>query len=875
MKKFLSLVLALVMTMSLVTISAGAKDYTDAADINYAEAVDVMSELKVIDGYADGSFNPDATLTRGAAAKIICNLILGPTTAAALKADSAVFPDVPADHTFAGYIAYCAQQGIISGYADGTFKPANGLTGYAFMKMLLGALGYDQNTEGYVGANYSVQVAKQALAIGLDDGNDNFDGTKIVTREEALLYAFNTLKANMVEYTAKTEVTTGNSVVTISGGRREVENKKTDYTPKDANDDVMQFVEKYFAKVTVESSTDAFGRWTNKWEKNGKKIGEYVKTPAALYHADVNQKTVYADLDLEGNGTDFTVMIDGKENVADADFTATKKGTAKLSTAKVDGDKQIIGNGSDIYVYYNEDTGAADIVVINTFLAKVADDYDEKDEELDITVINTDDTIAGVKYTNWDGETLLSDDWADLDEYAKDDYVLVTIADGVVKSLKKAEPVSATVTEYVHSETVTAGGDEYKYSAASLHTEDDGDDYKFNLKEAYDLYLDEEGNVLYAKGAKATDKYVYVEEFSAHSTSKRAAVDAYSYFLDGTVAEIKVTKIGDVDVTAADFTAEQPEATYNAGWYTYTVKNDKYTLTWVDDQIANNPGADTVVTNYKDQHTLINMGTVAPAARMAEPVKVEFDGNSKTTFLVVDKDGEVKVYTGIRNVPEIKAAADTEISTHFKSVYAQNVIIFLGAGKAGSADASDDVIFLLELGKQGNDTDDDEYYKYTALKNGEKTTIKVDKQVFIDNDEFVTADALLLDVIYTGKNYVSGAYIVEADPDLVKLERDDVTYDTLGSNEVEYEGDVLEFAGADSGETDYFMAESYKIYVIDGKDYDVYNMYQLNREAAKYDADIAEGVDPADAKGINLTGAEIYGILNADNEDTALYIDLA
>ena len=109
MKKFLSLVLALVMTMSLVTISAGAKDYTDASEINYAEAVDVMSELKVIDGYADGSFNPDATLTRGAAAKIICNLILGPTTAAALKADSAVFPDVPADHTFAGYIAYCAQ----------------------------------------------------------------------------------------------------------------------------------------------------------------------------------------------------------------------------------------------------------------------------------------------------------------------------------------------------------------------------------------------------------------------------------------------------------------------------------------------------------------------------------------------------------------------------------------------------------------------------------------------------------------------------------------------------------------------------------------------------------------------------------------------
>ena len=105
MKKFLSLVLALIMTMSLVTISAGA-DFTDAADITYTEAVEVMTTLKVVDGDTDGSFRPTDTLTRGAAAKIICNLILGPTTAAALKADTAPYPDVAANSTFAGYIAY-------------------------------------------------------------------------------------------------------------------------------------------------------------------------------------------------------------------------------------------------------------------------------------------------------------------------------------------------------------------------------------------------------------------------------------------------------------------------------------------------------------------------------------------------------------------------------------------------------------------------------------------------------------------------------------------------------------------------------------------------------------------------------------------------
>ena len=172
MKKFLSLVLALVMTMSLVTISAGAKDFTDDSKITYEEAVDVISAVGVVDGYTDGSFNPTTQLTRGAAAKIICHLILGPTTASALSADAAPFSDVPTTNEFAGYIAYCSQQGIINGYNDGTFRPAAPLTGYAFLKMLLGALGYDGEVEGFTGPNWSIQVGKLALGIGLTKGSN-------------------------------------------------------------------------------------------------------------------------------------------------------------------------------------------------------------------------------------------------------------------------------------------------------------------------------------------------------------------------------------------------------------------------------------------------------------------------------------------------------------------------------------------------------------------------------------------------------------------------------------------------------------------------------------------------------------------------------
>ena len=318
MKKFLSLVLALVMTMSLVTVSAGAKDFTDGSKIQYNEAVDVMSAVKVIDGYPDGSFNPSTTLTRGAAAKIICNLILGPTTASALVADAAPYKDVPTNHTFAGYIAYCQKTGIISGYADGTFKPANSLTGYAFMKMLLGALGYKAEQEGYTGANWSIQVAKRALNIGLaDDLVGDFNGVKAVTREEACLYAFNTLKATMVEYDKNSTVTVGNITIKEQSDAKEMANTAKTETIKD--DNKMQFAEKYFTDLKLNSNAhDDFARPANQWKVKAEEIGTYSLTPDATYTAKAKVSEIYKDLGLGSTvkKADVTVYVDGVEDAS-------------------------------------------------------------------------------------------------------------------------------------------------------------------------------------------------------------------------------------------------------------------------------------------------------------------------------------------------------------------------------------------------------------------------------------------------------------------------------------------------------------------------------------------------------------------------------
>lgn len=333
MKKFLSLVLAMAMVLSLFTMTtvASAQDFTDDSSITYNEAIDVITAIGVVDGYTDGSFKPQETLTRGAAAKIITNMILGPSTASALTATTAPFRDVPANHTFAAYIAYCAQNGIISGYGDGTFAPGGTLTGYAFLKMLLGALGYDSTIEHFTGANWSINVAKLADGIGLtNDLVDGFSGTAAVNREVACLFAFNTLKADLVEYDSKVTANVNGTEVVVGGtGKAHSVTTNTQATAQNnwnivnegnqLNDQgagymynaIVQFGERYFPRLVrndgkfywnasydTNANTDDLGRPANTWVYKGENIGTYVETPDVTYNGSVKIYEIYNDLGM-------------------------------------------------------------------------------------------------------------------------------------------------------------------------------------------------------------------------------------------------------------------------------------------------------------------------------------------------------------------------------------------------------------------------------------------------------------------------------------------------------------------------------------------------------------------------------------------------
>ena len=281
MKKLLALVLALVMTLGLATVGANAATYSDADSISYKEAVDVMSAIGVFDGQ-DGKFNPTGTLTREQGAKIIAYMILGKTAADAMSTASAPFDDVAADRWSAGSIAYCVSEGIIGGVGNNKFNPEGPLTGYAFAKMLLCALGYNAKQEGFNNNEWQINTAKLARTAGLMDDLSSLVMSQGITREQACQMALNTEQATMVEYAGGIDVSTSDGTTVTAGATR---NDRAEYGTHANYDKIgadagLQFCEEYATKLEKRVGTaDDFARPSAyAWYLNNEKLYNKIST---------------------------------------------------------------------------------------------------------------------------------------------------------------------------------------------------------------------------------------------------------------------------------------------------------------------------------------------------------------------------------------------------------------------------------------------------------------------------------------------------------------------------------------------------------------------------------------------------------------------
>ena len=820
MKKFLSLVLALAMTLSLVTISAGAKDFADSDELTseqYEEAVNVMSEMGIIDGYSDGDFRPQGTLTRQAAAKIIACMMLGKTTAESLGTQAAPFKDVPAGSSFAGYIAFCVERGLISGYADGTFRPTGTLTGFAFLKMLLGALGYDSSIEGYTGTNWTVNVAGRAYEIGLTDGNEEFVGSRAATREEAALYAVNTLKATLVEYADKGSNLVINGVEVVQGASEptyvtsSVYNAASSISADRDNEGMytVEFAERYQPDLEMTRDTDDFERPSYTWSWKNRDIGTYVDYSllVAEYTTGVTGRELYNVLTASTiRNADLLVYVDGGE--AEGSEVIAKSDLVRSNN----NDVGITDNGVLTQVFVDTDANDGDgeitIASINTYLAQATADYSERQERLALNVFVSDP--KGVS------RTVDLEDVAGIEDVTEDQFVLVNMSD---KDRSRLEVVDVMDCEVLTDSTITkwssatdpyvvskltTGGTQYDAAAKAFYDDDTLESYDEQLLTdmTYNVYLDQYGYVIGVELYEGTLNYVFVTGYDLNSSniSVRTATAA-AIFLDGNMSEITVDvrdtndNIKDAKNTYfSEWTNANNEASTDGNnklnrWYSYTVDADGvYTLKPVKHFMA---------TAY-DVDTTINCSSV----RLNE-VDGYYDsrsyGNDDSIFITVElgkvdtsKAGVITdvegVYTGVQDVDIELYSNRGDLKNSIYTVYDDDnyIIASIVLGEAQGSVAN--YAYILSGAKSEEKIDDTYYWEFDAVVGGEIVTLTAESKYDRTIDDLQPGH--VQELRYTGE-YVTAIKDVKADDiysDNTKNIVDEEVYDV--GHVADYDGRV-------------------------------------------------------------------------------------
>ena len=744
MKKLLALVLALVMSMSLVTISNAA--FKDADKIDYKEAVDVMNAVGVFIGDEKGNFNAKENLTREQAAKIIAYLELGSKAADAL-AGGATFTDVASTRWSAGFVGYCAQAGVVAGVGDSKFDPAGQLTALQFGKMLLVELGYDAKAEGMVGTDWAINTSKLMAGTKLMDGISG-SVNQVLTREKAAQMCLNALEAPMVTYDTK------GSTIVVDGTKinfgASVAKYETSTVAKDQNiskekltsgEYTVELGEKLYKDLKKNSTTDAFERPATEWMLKAKSIGTYADAADLSYTATVEIGTIYSDLGLSKGIDDSKVTYyeDGR-NLSSSWTQDIVKGS-KVEKG---------GNGTLLEVYYNDDAESLTVIAINTYVGKITASYKASTTK-DAYVTFTAKTGAGSSYETDDS-------------YSKDDIVLYTYSgkagDAGVKSMALAEKVTGKMNGFTAEKNVTVDGTTYKKSANGTSITPG---MNTSVGKDVSVYLDQYG---YAAFVDADDTLQYAVILAYEKGSRLDSPRAKLLFTDGT------TKKVDVKALKKDNSTESSSAGSSLPGYasanselnqydvvSYTVNSDEeYTLTLAAD--ARNAdvgsakitkGIPSLAGTVKDDD-YYNIGTTDKGGLYA---------NGKTTFLVIDESGTDTTYTsytGIANVPNIEwkggtytapitlltedntiakivVVAKTKVSGETNNLYISDgskAVTFIKGGSAGQS-------YTKELGY---------YYEYDAIIDGAESKIKTDFAV--------TNYSILTGVSYNSKGVASG-----------------------------------------------------------------------------------------------------------------------
>ena len=831
MKKLLALVLALVMSMSLVTISNAA--FKDADSIDYKEAVEVMNAVGVLIGDENQNFNAKAELTRAQAAKIIAYLDLGGKAAEALDKNVTAFSDVAAGNWATGFITYCQGAGYVAGVGNGKFDPEAKVTGYAFAKMLLGVLGYDADKEVMTGADWQINVAKLVSNAGLAK-NLAVTLSKNLTREEAAQMAINALKADMVDYEGGTKVEGNGMTVTVDSNRYYVSNGSgTDYANAAADTTQrarMQLCEKLYSNLKVMADFDDYGRPADKWSYGGTSIGTYANVaPDYTYTTTVKEKALYKTVGATIAGYHW--------------FHTTNAGTRTPATAPASGVSTAFdgtGAGVKTEVYVNSDDQEVYVVYTQYVIAQV-----------------TKVTGKAVSYTYTASETRGSIDkdsdfFDKLTALGEDAYFAALIQTGTNKLLDVAEvtKVTGNATKYISADDAyTIGGTNYIPAKG----------YRENVTVGstnYDLYVDANGFILFDKATTtAASNYLFVLDLAKDGNAK----SGYSYmvkvlYTDGTTEWVELGQVGEDNT--ADCTAE---ATFNAfvttgasanknTFFKYAkLSNEKLKIVAIESPVtqANNGSNDVSITK-EDRDVTIN-GTT-------------YNTTSKTTYLVKSGDSYT-VHTGYKAMP-----ATTIDASEGGKIYVlaeNNIAKMFVMVKSSSAAASDYFMILNGDYVESTSADKTAIKTYDALVNGEVKTIDVKGSLPVAANTFYFGNT------YANDGYVSTLGTAKGINQKVSLSTLRGSFNGNADDKIVISGDaklkvdngILTATAPDgSNSTSGYLADNFKA--------EVYN--NVSGDANKGTVNTLKLDDELDAYGV--AGDFILILTNDDKDVTNLYM---
>ena len=554
---------------------AGAASYSDQADIKASTAVDMLSSLGVIQGYDDGSFKPNTTVTRAQMAKMIFTIMNGGNdNANAYASLPTAFTDLPTAAWAQGYVRYLQNTGIIAGKSATKFAPNDTVTGLEAAKMVLVAAGYNAQKAGLTGAAWAQNTMKYGQLNNLFEDVDT-DLNAALPRQYAAQILYNALDMERVVWSNDIEdfkpATDVDDDKTIGG-------KYMDLVKTDAAQ--LLSVEKTSGKDTYEITLGTavkYGDGDNtkaKFDKVATDVSDLIGLNVkVLVKAKSNGNTdvygVYADDDSKVLATGTVGTLDTVKNESKkfkVDGTEYKTDKELASVPVIYPNKGSVPSAVDTLneVITNKDTYPA-------YAIKAVDlDGNNKADLVVVTPTEVKEvTYVGSSAATIGGKSYKFDDADIYDGIKKDDWAVIVSGDYTSSTdpvITKATVVSGKVegTKSGTPSEVKINGTWYKMTS-SVSTPDVDDEVEAAVVGNYVYNID-------TTGASAKDiLFIYDNDAAENNLSKNWTVDARAYFTDGSNKKITADKLNGKDFTGVSDVAAHVLANK---LYTYTTDKD-------------------------------------------------------------------------------------------------------------------------------------------------------------------------------------------------------------------------------------------------------------------------------------------------------------